>query len=242
MIIKTKGIIFRSVKYSETSFITDIYTESKGLQSYIISGVRSKRAKVSAGLLQLMSLVDMVAYYREDKELHRIKEIRAAYIYQSLAFDITKAAVGMFMIELAQKAIREQEENQRLFQFLYERFIYLDQTKHPVANLHLQFMLDLSAYLGFRPHGRYSAITPIFDLQEGVFLHEAPHHLYFIDATMSNLLSQLLHIEAETAHEIKLEREQRKQLLLSLIDYYRLHIEHFQPMNAHLILEEVLGD
>ncbi len=241
MIIKTKGIILRSVKYSETSFITDIYTEQKGLQSYIISGVRSKRAKVSAGLLQVMSLVELVAYYRVDKQLHRTKEIKAAYIYQSLPFDVTKSAVGMFMAELAQKTIREQEENRPLFQFLYNSFHALDQSGQSVANRHLHFMLQLSGFLGFRPHGQYSTARPIFDLQEGQFLAEAPHHLHFLDESKSSILSQLLHIEIEKAYQLKIDRNTRQQLLRALIDFYRLHVENFKGLNAHLILEEVLG-
>ena len=73
MLIKTRGIIFKAIKYSETSLIMDIYTEEKGLQKYIISGVRNKRSKVKTGLLQPAMLVDMVAYYRENKPMNRIK-------------------------------------------------------------------------------------------------------------------------------------------------------------------------
>ena len=93
MLIKTRGIIFRSIKYSETSIITDIFTEEKGLRTYIISGVRKKNARVSASLLQVMSLVDLVVYHRDDKDMTRIKEIKAAHIYQSLPFEIAKSSI-----------------------------------------------------------------------------------------------------------------------------------------------------
>ena len=81
MLIKTRGIVFKSIKYSETSLIVDIYTEEKGLRKYLISGVRSKKAKTSAGLFQVMSLVDLVAYHRDDKDLTRIKAIKHNYVY-----------------------------------------------------------------------------------------------------------------------------------------------------------------
>ena len=84
--IKTRGIIFRSIKYSETSIIADIFTEEKGLRSFIISGVRTKKAKVSASIMQVMTLVDLVAYFRENKDLHRIKEIKVEHVYTSLPF------------------------------------------------------------------------------------------------------------------------------------------------------------
>ncbi|MEO6932134.1 MAG: recombination protein O N-terminal domain-containing protein, partial [Chitinophagaceae bacterium] len=41
MILSTKGIVLRSVKYGETSLVSSIYTLSHGLQSYMINGVRT---------------------------------------------------------------------------------------------------------------------------------------------------------------------------------------------------------
>ena len=240
MLIKTRGIIFRAVKYSETSIISDIYTEKKGLRSYIISGVRKQRSKVSAGLLQVMSLVDMVAYFREDKDLHRIKEIKAAHIYTSLPFDVRKSAVGMFMAELARKTIREAEEHPELFQFLFDNFRFLDETDKSFANIHLHFMLGLSTFLGFLPGGMANVQTPYFDKQEGIFVAEEPRQLYGVDEEQSDLISQLLSVSLAESHTVIMERTQRKKLLKHLLEFYQLHIESFPTINAHLILEEVL--
>ena len=172
MLIKTKGIIFRSIKYSETSIITNIFTEKKGLRTYIISGVRKKNARVSASLLQVMSVVDLVVYHRDDKDMTRIKEIKAAHIYQSLPFEIIKSSVGQFMLELTRKAVREPEENLPMFEFVYEIFQYLDETQLSFSNLHLYFMLRLSGYLGFMPEDNFSKNYPFFNLQEGIFVEK----------------------------------------------------------------------
>lgn len=242
MLFKTRGIIFRSIKYSETSIIADIFTEEKGLRSFIISGVRSKKAKVGASMLQVMNLVEMVAYFREDKDLHRIKEIKAGHVYTSMPFDIVRGAVGLFMIELARKSIKESEENRKLFTFLYEVFRLLDTTENPVFNLHLSFMIELSGYLGFMPGGEYDEETPIFDLEEGVFVNETPHHIHYLNKQDSALLHQFLNTAIWESHTIKIDRASRKELLNNLLLFYRLHIEDFQKINAHQILEEVLED
>ena len=240
MLIKTRGIIFRSIKYSETSIIADIFTEEKGLQSFIISGVRAKKAKVSASILQLMTLVDLVAYYRDDKDLHRIKEIKVDQVYASLPFDIVKGAVGLFVVELARKTIRESEENRKLFTFLFETFRLLDKTEKSVSNLHLSFMIELSAFLGFLPGGEYIDEQSVFDLEEGVFVEEAPMHVNYLNQNLSKLLHLFLNTAIWESHTIKLDRVNRKELLNNLILFYRLHIENFQNINAHQILEEVL--
>lgn len=240
MLIQTKGIVLRSVKYSETSVITDIFTEESGLRSYIISGVRSQKSKVSAGLLQIMTPVEIIAYHREDRDLSRIKEIKASHVYQSLPFDVRKSAVGMFMVEIARKAIQGNEEHQELFQCLLDNFIFLDQTNRSFANLHLHFMLDLTGYLGFQPGGQYDEITPLFDLQEGLFTGIRPQHPYSLTASLAEKLSELIHLPKEQCHEVRLNREERKALLNNLLLYFRLHIEHFPPIHSHEILEEVL--
>lgn len=241
MLIKTRGIILRSMKYGETSIIADVFTEQKGLRSYIISGVRSAKARHSAGLLQIMSLVDMVAYHRDDKDLNRIKEIKAAYLYQNLPFNMVKSAVGQFMAELAQKTIHEPEQNQALFDFLYHAFQSLDQNASSVGNYHLQFMLQLSGFLGFMPHGHFSEATPYFDQQEGLFLREPPPHRHYLNPSFSAQISDLLQLDLEHGHECLISREDRKRLLIAIIDYYRLHIDHFPTLHSHEILETVLG-
>ena len=55
MLIKTRGIVFRAVKYGETSVIADIFTEEKGLCSFIGGGVRSARARMPFNLFQSMT-------------------------------------------------------------------------------------------------------------------------------------------------------------------------------------------
>ncbi len=241
MLIKTGGIVFRTKKYSETSVIADIFTEEKGLQSYIVSGVRTQKAKVSAGLLQIMSLVELVAYHRDDHELHRIKEIKTLFPYRSIPFDLRKGAVGMFMMEIARKTIREHESHPELFRFLLENFIFLDGTTTGFFNLHLHFMLALTEFLGFTPGGEYGVETPYFDLEEGIFMEVQPPHNHWLRPELGKKLSLFLQLPHERCHEIALTREERKTLLKTLLDFYRLHIEHFPVIHSHSVLEEVMA-
>lgn len=241
MLIKTRGIIFHAKKYSETSLIVDVFTEEKGLRSYIISGVRSKKSRVSASILQIMSLVDLVAYHRDDRDLTRIKEIKAAHVYQSLPFDVRKSAVGQFMIELVRKTIRESEENRALFEFLFRSFQFLDETKEPFGNIHLHFMLQLTAFLGFIPSGQFDSETSFFDLKEGVFISGHAGHPHYLEEESSSLVSALLDCKIEDCHKIKMNRSKRHELVGSILDYYRMHIDYLPIINSHSILKEVLS-
>lgn len=239
MLLKTRGIVLRTVKYAETSLIADLYTEHKGLQTYIINGVRSAKSKTSAGILQVMSLTELVAYFREDRKMHRLKEIRPAFVYQRLPFEVRRSAVGLFMAELARKTIREAEENQPLFQLLYDAFVYLDETPAPFLNLHLHFMLELSGHLGFHPGGDWSTETPYLNLQSGLF-ETTPAGSHSMNEVLSAIAYQLLKCSRCHCHQIAMTGAQRRQLLQLLITYYQLHIEHLPPIHAHSILQEIL--
>ena len=235
MLIKTRGIILKAFKYSETSLILDIYTEEKGLQKYIISGVRSKGTKQKTGILQPTSLVEMVAYYRENKPMNRIKELKPAHIYRSLPFELLKGTIGLFMVELAQKTIKEEEANPALFQFLFQQFVALDEAATMPSNFHLWFMLRLAKYLGFAPSGQWSSDTPYFDMKEGHFSAEDPVHQYAPSPAISQQIGILLKQQPPS-----ITRQERQALLELLIVYYRLHIENFPGLNTHAVLKEVL--
>ena len=198
MLIKTRGIIFKAIKYSETSLILEVYTEEKGIQKYIISGVRSKGARTKVGILQPTSLVEMVAYFRANKNINRFKEIKAAHIYQMIPFDVLRGTMALFMVELAQKTIKEEEANPTLFYFLFDRFYQLDIADTLPSNFHLQFMAQLAKYLGFAPANEWSTSTPYFDMREGKFQQEEPVHQYCADTNLSQKIQQLIQNDTPT--------------------------------------------
>lgn len=240
MLFKTKGIVLRSFKYSETSLIIEVYTREKGLKKYIVSGVRSKKAKVSANLLQVMSMLDLVAYDKEGKELNRVKEIKAAHIYQHLPFDIRRSSVGLFITEVAQKILRQSEQHYELYDFLEVIYLYLDQNENGVNNVHLFFLVHFAQYLGFQPDGEYNTTTPYFDLQEGTFVPSEVAK-YVLNQNQSKILDRLLDTQLATLHQFSINRQERTQLLERLLQYYQLHLENLPTISAHTILKEVLG-
>ena len=129
MLHTTYGIVLKTIKYAETSVITKVYTEAFGVQSYIVNGVRSTKSKNNkAGLLQPLTLLDMVVYYKEGRDLHRISEMKNAFIFTAIPFEVVKRSIGIFMVEIMSKSIREEESNPDQFEFLWNAVQLLDQT------------------------------------------------------------------------------------------------------------------
>lgn len=242
MLLKTRGIVFRTLKYGETSVIADIFTEDKGLHTFIGGSVRTAKARMPYSLFQPMTAVDLVSYFRDESgALNRLKELRAAEVWTQIPFDIRRGAVALFMAEICRKSIHEAEENPELFDFLLENLRWLDTSPHPIANLHLHFLLGLSGYLGFLPQNEMEDGGELFfDLKEGAFSPVPPPHTLYMEPEQTAQLIELLQHPLEWCHEVALDRPARKALLQKLLQFYQLHVPGFSEINTPEILEMVM--
>ena len=241
----TKGIVLRTVKYGETSVIVTIFTELFGVQSYLVNGVRtsSKKGSGKANLFQPTSILEMVVYHNELKQLQRIKEFKWSFLYQNILSEVRKNAVALFMIELLTKCLKQPEANAELFHFAEDSFIHLDEANDAVtANFPLFFALHLPVFFGFRFSDNYSERHPFLDLQEGEFVKEQPKHPHFLDDKQAFVTSQLLKVQQpEELRGIKLNHDFRRNLLFALETYYALHIQDFGTMRTLPVLREILS-
>lgn len=239
-LIDTAGIVLHQMKYGETSVIVKIYTEELGLQSYIVRGVRSKKAKIKYNLLQPGNILSLVVYYKEKSSLQNIREIKLAHHYEFIPYDVIKSSILIFMIEVFFKSVIEEEPNTELYLFLNSALLELDQSENQLSHFHLVYMIKLSKYLGFYPQLNYSDSTRYFDLQEGVFQTFKPVHEHHLSPEMGSkffdLIKNALHNEP-----VALDKSDRNELLNRLIEYYRLHLPTIQEIKSHHVLREVLS-
>ena len=246
MLHNTKGIVLRTVKYGETSVIVSIYTELFGIQSYLVNGVRktSKRSTGSAAAFQPGALLELVVYHNDLKQLHRIREYKWSFLYQHIFFDVKKNAVGLFMIELLQKSIKQPEQNEDLYSFIEDAFIHLDQAEDAVvANFALYFALHLTIFFGFRieDNSRHTNEL-ILDLQEGVFTSVAPSHPHYISGQLAEITAHLLKaMQPSELKEIRLNQQTRRELLHAYEEFYRLHLPDFGRLKSLPVLQELLS-
>ncbi|MBK6484654.1 MAG: DNA repair protein RecO [Chitinophagaceae bacterium] len=234
MLHKTQGIVFKTIKYSETSVVSKIYTAKFGLQSYLINGVRTAKSKTKASLLQSLSLLEMEVYHREHRNLNRIKELQPAMVFHSIPFNLIKGSVGLFMIEVLSKSIHEEESNEPLFHFIFEKIKALDEMEQVPSGYLIAFLLALSKHLGFHPHGSFNEKTPFFDLREGQFIAGGHGHPNTLDEQLSGKLSEFIRNP-----NTELSHGSRRLLLEAMLHYYQLHVPNFSPPRSLKVLEEV---
>jgi len=234
VLIKTEGLVIKTVKFQETSLIVKIFTETHGLLSFMVNGVRSSKAQNKAALFQPLTFLDLVVYYRDNKNLLRLKEFKNAFIYQSLPFDIVKSSVAMLLLEVIEQSIKEEETNEDLYFFLKEKFKELDAAENASPNFILHFFANFMTLTGIQPFGIFSTNTPYFNLREGSFLEKELHHEYSLNQENSELFSKLLQNE-----NIVLSKVKRKEMLQIMLKYYQIHIDGFKELRSLKIFEEL---
>lgn len=231
MLQKTKGIVINYIKFKESSIIVKIYTESLGLQSYIINGIRSAKGKSKIALYQPLTLLELVVYHQKHKNrIFRISEARCSHPFQSIPYQQVKSGMALFITEILAKIIREEEENAELFNFLYHFIQYLDEKPDSFEHLHLYFLLKLPRFLGFQP----GSATEIFDQIEEYKKLLLPADM---KQEITNCIQLLLKGELENFTPIS--SKIRSEIINYLLDFYRLHLEGFGHINSLEVLREL---
>lgn len=239
MLEKTRGILIKTTKYSESSLVVKIYTELLGMRTYLVRGVRKKKSKTPLSLFQMLSVLDLVVYEKQGRDIQNIKEIKPHFLYATIPYEIQKTSIAIFINELIYKSIQEEEPNTELFRFIIQSLLYLDESKQDYQNFHLLFMMGLSRYLGFEPSLNYQAQQEIFDLQEGRYTSLKIIETASIHPPLSKIFFEMSQASS-FSQKLTIHRKQRQLLLEKMIQYYQFHLQGFGELKSLDILKEIM--
>lgn len=240
MLKQSHGIVLSFVKYSESSIIAKIYTKEFGLQSYVAKGVRSKKSKTKIALFEPLIQVEIIAYQKENKTIHNLKEIKVDYIYQSIPFNVIKRSILFFLDEILIKTIKEESPDKELFDWLIHALTWFDLNDNSPLNFHLVFMMQLTRFLGFYPKKEVAANYLYFDLENGEFSNSLPNNPNYLSGETTMYFNNFQESTFENAAKIKLSPSQRRKLLEALIVYYKLHFPGFGEIKSVDVLKAIL--
>lgn len=230
MLYKTQGIVLNYIKYGETSIIAKVFTALFGRQTYIVHGVRTKKAKHRIALFQPLMPLDMVVYHKKTANIQRIVEVKCYSPINNILGNLPKATIAIFLTELLSKVLHEEEHNEKLFSFLLEAVLQLDAQPVGYQAFHLAFMLQLSNYLGFGVK-----VAKDIDIQ----LYRAGYHAGFSPEEIK-LLDDLL--TKQLGKPIITNKATIRKLTASIVSYYQLHIDTLATLKSLKILQEISSE
>ena len=229
----SRAIALSYIKHGESSIISKIFTEEKGLQSFIIKGVRNRKSKKNLNLFQALQLSSINATYLSKKSLQYLTDISLLNSQTQERINMKKKFLSIFVAEVTSKILHENEVDKPLFQFLWNLKTALDSSNEIDPNFPILFMIDLSKYMGFYPLNKKEN-SPYFNLELGEFTNNTQQLNYYINQKNSYYFKALLNKQ-----KVAIPYANRNQLLLNLIDYYKLQHHELKNMTSHLIIESL---
>ena len=237
MQVKTKAIVISSLKYQEKSLIVKCFTLSDGLKSYFVrDAFSSRKSNQKIAYFQPLSILEIEAIHKNKGTLENFKEIKVATPFHSIHSDVVKSTIVMFVSEILNTSIQEEEKNEALFNFLETALNWLD-NHDEISNFHLILLLEITKYLGFYPEIS-NMENKFFEMTEGVF---SPFHAISSLTEHETILFKKL-IDLKFDNNQKMFHVIERQLLLKiLIDYYSSHLDGFRKPKSIEVLKEVFS-
>ncbi len=241
MLHNTRGIVLHHIKYAESSIIVRIYTQTSGLQSYLVKGAHSKRSSLRSSLFQPMTLLDLVVYHRTKNDLQHIREASLAEPFHSISSNLIKSTIAIFLAELTIKTLKEGEANDELFEFMSSSLHFFDIQSEGLENFHLYFLIQYSRFLGFNPQGGPTDSLSYFDLREGKFTSSRPGHPDQISGEQVRALHMLTITSAGGLSKLSIPKMIRNDLLDTILIYYQIHLSGLGTIKSLDVLREVFS-
>lgn len=237
MQIKTKAIVISSLKFQEKSLIVKCFTQTNGIKSYFVNNAfTGKNNKQKVAFFQPLMQLEIEATHKNKGTLERFKEIKIATTYQTISYNIYKTTIVLFLSEFLHHAIKEEEPNEPLFEYLETALIWLDNHEE-ISDFHLILLIQVTKYLGFNPETPTSE-NNYFDLLEGIF--NSTPSATCLNEEETNLLKKLLLLKLDN-NVNSFSSAQRHVLLKIIIEYYILNVEGFKKPKSLDVFKEVFS-
>ena len=230
---KSRAIALSYLKQGESSIIAKIFTEEKGVQSFIVKGVRANKSKKKLGHFQPLQLLSINATHLTKNSLQYISEIALEHTQITDGIDMKKNFLSIFVAEVISKVLLETEKDKALFKFMWELKIDLNSIEKINPNFPIIFLIRLSEYLGFSP-SKEEINGAYFNIELGGFTNNNQQLNYYVEKDNSSYLRELLENK-----DINIPYQNRNQILLHLIQYYKLQHHELKNMTSHLIIESL---
>ncbi len=238
-IFKTKGIVLSTIPYNDKTSFVHIYTSEFGMISYAVAISRSKKAKFQRSLFAPLTMLDLEVEHKATRSAQKILEAQALAQHYNLQIDPIKNAVSFFIAEFLDRVIQEHEANPTLYTYIENSIVLFELIDQGKANFHLIFLAHLSSLLGLAINVDSYKENTYFDLLDGTFVDAIPAHVHYLEPVEAEQFYTLYNTTFKDISTLQLNRDQRNNLLDSIITFFRLHLSDFRKINSLEVLKSL---
>ncbi len=153
MIVKTEGVILKSMDFRDSSRILTVYTRDFGRQSLLAKGVRGGRSRMG-GVTRPLQYVSLVYYRSEHRDLQLLSQCDLVRPWNGLTESLEAMGAAMAICELLTLVVQGEEGHPPLFELLVRCLDAVNTATNNWGNAFSVFEIRVLGLLGFRPEFR----------------------------------------------------------------------------------------
>lgn len=239
MIVSTRAIVINYTRYSDSSIIAHLFTESLGRVSVMVYGMKNKKQNKLVAF-QSLFLLDIELDYKPNRNIQVLKEHRISPPLMHLTGHVIKSSIALFLAEILNKSLKEEAADTNIFSFLQTSVEVLDQMDEGIGIFHLSFLTKLSRYLGFSPDENNSN-SNYFDIKTMLGTQIKPSHKFYLNEDGFKHLILMYNTGYDELSNIKLSIKDRNELLEAIIQIYEVHSINFNTLKSFEIFKQVFS-
>lgn len=236
MVYRTKAIVLSLIKYSENKLILHLLTADSGRQSYLTYA--SRRNNTRRNIFQPLQVIEFKAQKTRHSELPLLSDAIVLYPLISISTDPRKSTIAMFIGELLYRLIVEPVDDAKMYDFIEQSILALEEMEEGTANFHLWFLIRFAARMGWALPADYEEEMWL-DIRNGIYTHIPPITPERIAPELSKTINTIRLSSLEDLSSVQLSQLTRRQILEALIEYYRFHSESFREMKSISIFRDL---
>lgn len=240
MLVKTEAIVLNRIKYTDNSFVVNLYSQSEG-KITVLARTSQRKPQAKANIFAPLNVIQTEFKIKDNRKVQNISYFELMHNSASTYSDISKICITQFIAEVVAKMVREEEKNSDLYLFLKETVTAISLANSNIVNLHLIFLKEFAKYLGFGITNNYCSETPYFNLREGMFLPLYTCDEEALDQNHSQAFSQMLNLSYDNNY-LKFQYNYRKKMIEILLAYYKIHTENTLEIKSLKVLNEIFSE
>ena len=240
MLIKSEAIVLNRIKYTDNTFVVNLFSEAIGKIS-VLARTSSRKPEAKANLYAPLNIVQTELKLKDTRSVQSISYCELVKSPTAIDNDISKICISQFIAEVIMKMVKEEEQNLSLYKFFRSTIEAIENSNENIVNLHIIFLKEFAGYLGFAITNNYCSETPYFNSREGMFLPFFTSEEESFDQQLSQAFSAILAASYETGNNIRIPYVHRKEIIRQMLEYYKIHTENLSEIKSLKVLNEVFA-
>ncbi|MBO4614519.1 MAG: DNA repair protein RecO [Bacteroidales bacterium] len=239
MFLKTEAIVLNRIKYTDNSFVVNLFSEAIGKIS-VLARTSSRKPGAKANLFAPLNIIQTELRLKDTRSVQSISYCELVKSPTAIDSDIARICISQFIAEVIMKMVKEEEQNLQLYSFFRSTIEAIETSSENIVNLHIIFLKEFASHLGFAITNNFCSETPYFNSREGMFLPFFTSEEESFDKQLSQAFSAILAASYETGN-MRIPYAHRKEIIRQMLEYYKIHTENLSEIKSLKVLNEVFA-